>query len=101
MRALQSPLAGRRQPPANLHFLLLLTPPQDACPDALAVLVGNKADLEDARRVPKADGIKFAEQRSLPFFEVSAKTGERVEDVFLFISRALLERKKALAARKA
>lgn len=93
--------APRRRPrsPRRARARAASPRPQDACPDALAVLVGNKADLVDARRVLKADGSKFADERALPFFEVSAKTGERVEDVFRYISAALIERKRAASRR--
>ena len=69
----------------------------DACPDALAVLVGNKADVEEAaRRVAKADAAAFADAKGMPFFEVSAKSGARVDELFDYVANALvLARKKS------
>ncbi len=47
------------------------------------IIVGNKNDLEDARKIPKEFAMKFAtELGALKFFETSAKTGEGVEDAF-------------------
>lgn len=68
----------------------------EACPDAIAVLVGNKVDAaEDGlRRVPKGDASAFADSQELPFFEVSAKTGERVNDVFAFLAQTLVARQR-------
>jgi len=67
---------------------------QDSCPDAVAVLVGNKVDIEELRRVPKADGSSFADSQEMPFFEVSAKTGARVNDIFQFVAATLVARKR-------
>lgn len=71
---------------------------RDACPDAVAVLVGSKIDLEDLRRVPKADGSQFADSQEMPFFEVSAKTGARVGDIFQFVAQTLVARKRNRSA---
>jgi hypothetical protein len=43
---------------------------QDTCPDSLVVLVGNKVDLADERRVSKAEGANLAEAEGLAFYEV-------------------------------
>ena len=44
------------------------------------MLIGNKADLKDVREVPYEEGMKFAEQRQMRFFETSAKTGENITE---------------------
>ena len=51
-------------------------------------LVGNKCDLEkDARKVNEKDAQEFAENNSLEFFsEVSAKSGYKVDDIFIKIA---------------
>lgn len=46
------------------------------------VLVGNKIDLEDKRKVTFNEGSKFASKNGLMFMEASAKTGKGIEDVF-------------------
>ena len=50
--------------------------------DAIFVLVGNKIDLEDKRVVTKKEGEDFATDKGFLFFEVSAKTGEQVHELF-------------------
>ena len=50
--------------------------------DAILVLVGNKIDLEDKRAVKSKEAEDFANEKGSLFYEVSAKTGENVEDLF-------------------
>ena len=50
--------------------------------DAIFVLVGNKIDLEDKRAVQKNEAEEFARQKGFLFYEVSAKTGEQVQELF-------------------
>lgn len=49
------------------------------------MLVGNKSDLENSRKIPKEMGELFAEEEGLLFGEASAKTGEGVEGLFMEI----------------
>jgi len=46
------------------------------------VLVGNKLDCEDNRKVSKERGFQFALKHKYSFYETSAKTGESVDDAF-------------------
>ena len=48
----------------------------------LIILVGNKIDLEDKRAVESKEAEDFANEKGFLFYEVSAKTGENVEDLF-------------------
>ena len=50
--------------------------------DAIFVLVGNKIDLEDKRQVSTKEGENFANEKEFIFFEVSAKTGQGVQELF-------------------
>ena len=50
--------------------------------DAIFVLVGNKIDLDENRAVTKKEAEDFATEKGFLFYEVSAKTGEQIEDLF-------------------
>ena len=45
-------------------------------------LVGNKNDKKEEREVTFEEGNKFAKEKKLPFIEVSAKTGENINQLF-------------------
>merc|ERR1712032_142818 len=51
-------------------------------PEATIVLVGNKADLSENRAVSTAEGEELARKAGMTFFEVSAKSGQNVEELF-------------------
>ena len=50
--------------------------------DAIFVLIGNKIDLEDRRTVSTKEGEDYATEKGFIFHEVSAKTGEGIENLF-------------------
>lgn len=54
------------------------------------VLVGNKIDQKDKREVSYEDGEKFAQMNGFTFFETSAQTGEKVEEVFKNIAKRIV-----------
>jgi len=55
--------------------------------DVILVLVGNKADLESQKRaVTKDEAKKVAEENKAIFFEVSAKRGEGISEMFTQIA---------------
>jgi Ras-related protein Rab-5C len=91
---------------------------RQASPGIVIALVGNKLDLvhpteseapapandeneeegtatvedeDDARKVPSKTAKAYAEEEGLLFFETSAKTGERVAEVFTAIANAIPE----------
>lgn len=45
-------------------------------------MVGNKKDLEADRKLTPSQGEEFAKRENALFFEVSAKTGDNVSQVF-------------------
>lgn len=55
-------------------------------------LVGNKADLRSSRQVPVAEAEEFARQRNMLYLELSARTGENVNESFQRISKMLMEK---------
>ena len=50
--------------------------------DAIFVLVGNKIDLEETRQVSTKEAEDFAKENDFLFFEVSAKNGTNVHELF-------------------
>ncbi|KAJ5073188.1 ras-like protein [Anaeramoeba ignava] len=59
------------------------------------VTTGNKLDLEKQREVPKKDGEKIAEKFSSSFIEISAKTGQFVNDAFEELIRKIRKFKES------
>lgn len=51
--------------------------------DAIFCLVGNKSDLESSREVSLEEGQKLAEEKDFIFSEVSAKTGDHIQEFFI------------------
>ena len=63
--------------------------------DIIIGIAGNKADLgETERQVQTSEAKSFADENGCIFFETSAKTGENVNNMFLEITRRLLQEKK-------
>ena len=54
-------------------------------------LIGNKSDLKKDRRVSRDVSSELASKLGLDFFETSAKTGEKVDDVFEVMAKKLYE----------
>ena len=59
--------------------------------DVVCVLVGNKKDLEESRKVTFEEGQSLAKINGLLFLETSAKTAENVNEVFLTSARKILD----------
>jgi small GTP-binding protein len=51
------------------------------------VLIGNKLDCSEQRAVMQLEGMNLSAEQNIPFYEVSAKRCEFVEDAFMSISR--------------
>ena len=61
-----------------------------ANPDVRIFLVGNKADLEEERKVSKEEGEKYKEDQNLDLFmETSAKTGYNAKNVLIEAAKIL------------
>ena len=56
---------------------------EEANPDVLVYLVGNKIDVQEEEKVVKTEeGQKMAEEYKLPFSEASAKEGINIDEIF-------------------
>ena len=60
--------------------------------DVSIILVGNKCDLENERKVPKEKGEEKAKLLNIPFFETSALSNIKIEDIFTVIAENIYER---------
>ncbi|CAN6540940.1 hypothetical protein ACFX13_018062 [Malus domestica] len=62
---------------------------RQANPTLIMFLAGNKADLEDKRKVGSEEGEQYAKENGLVFLETSAKTAQNVNELFYEIAKKL------------
>ena len=62
--------------------------------EASIVLVGNKSDLVDQRKITQKEIADFANKKKLDFLEVSAKTGSNISLLFENLSTKLIKIEK-------
>lgn len=60
--------------------------------DVNKLLVGNKADLKDKRKVSFNEAKAFADELGIPFLETSAKDSTNVEEAFFKLAEDILKR---------
>jgi GTPase SAR1 family protein len=53
------------------------------------ILVGNKCDLEELRKVSFEEGLELAKHYEIPFLETSAKNSVNVESSFVTMSKEI------------
>ena len=58
------------------------------------ILIGNKSDLNNERKVNEEDGKAFAKNNKIIFLEASAKIGTNVEESFMKLSELIIENQK-------
>ena len=61
--------------------------------DVLKVLIANKIDKKGAE-ISYEEGEELAKKFNIQFFETSAKTGEKVDEVFQFCAERLVKKKE-------
>ena len=61
-------------------------------------IAGNKSDLEDRRQVEKEMVDDFCKQHNLKYFEISAKSGNGINEVFDYLIKQLLSNNKLVSA---
>jgi GTPase SAR1 family protein len=60
--------------------------------NSVFVLIGNKVDLEEMRKVSTEEGMALAKEiGAVAFIETSAKTGKNVEEMFQQITNSILD----------
>ena len=55
------------------------------------LLIGNKCDLEDKRKVTYQEGKDFAESNGMKFIETSAKTASKVQEAFELLTTEIIK----------
>jgi Ras-related protein Rab-1A len=55
------------------------------------LLIGNKCDLEDKRKVTFQEGKDFAESNGMKFMETSAKTASKVQEAFELLTNEIIK----------
>jgi len=58
---------------------------------SVAILVGNKCDLESKRQVTTEEAQVFATENKTFFIETSALTGFNIDNLFLSVAKEVLE----------
>ncbi|EGR32473.1 Ras family protein, putative, partial [Ichthyophthirius multifiliis] len=56
------------------------------------ILVGNKTDMNENRQVQYQEGQELAQMYNLNYIEVSAKSGENVDQVFTQMAKQIMEK---------
>ena len=51
------------------------------------ILIGNKKDKENERQISIEESKKFAKENNIPYFEISAKTNEGIEEMFDYVTK--------------
>ena len=64
------------------------------------ILVGNKCDLVDARKISKEKGKQLADSYGIPYIETSAKNNENIEKLFIDSTKAFINKQISLGAIK-
>ncbi len=68
---------------------------KNASKNVYKILVGNKCDMENDRRVTVNQGKEYADQNGMKFFETSAKDSKNVAEIFLDLTKENLKRNNA------
>ena len=62
--------------------------------NTVLLLVGNKCDLEDERKVSFQEGKDFADNNGIKFIETSAKTNQNVDEAFEIVVDEVIKNNK-------
>ncbi|KAM7314318.1 ras-related protein Rab-8A isoform X1 [Ixodes scapularis] len=67
---------------------------ENASPEVVKVLVGNKCDATHIRQIEKERGEKMAESFDIPFFECSCKQNINIQEAFVTLARKIREQRE-------
>jgi len=65
---------------------------QKNVPNCIIILAGNKLDLGEDRKVARETAQEFANEKECSLLEVSSKTGENVEEMFVKLGSLLTQK---------
>eukprot|EP00741_Cyanophora_paradoxa_P001045 tig00000455_g1006.t1 len=65
--------------------------------DVNKILVGTKCDLTAQRQVDTNTAAEFARSLNIPYLETSAKTGYKVDEVFIMLAESIKKRMESAA----
>ena len=68
-----------------------VTTTEDSISDYKSIIIGNKSDLEDERKVSKDSFTNYCKNKNLKGFEVSAKSGTNVNECFETLAKLIIE----------
>jgi Ras-related protein Rab-5C len=69
-------------------------------PDIQLVLIGNKIDLKEQRKITTEDGVKLAKELGITYIETSATDYELITDTFRTLGLLLIKNKWKLQSKK-
>ena len=75
------------------NWLKIFTDSEIDIKDKIFAIVGNKTDLDDRREVNSNEGENYAKENGFIFKEVSARTGEGINELFDVILKEMLKKK--------
>ena len=64
---------------------------ENANDDVQKMVLGNKCDMEEQRRISKERGEAIAKENRIMFLEISAKTNVNVDEAFLRMCESILD----------
>lgn len=86
-------LTNRSSP---ISLVLAFDVTQHANEDVEKMILGNKCDMEEKRVITKERGESIAREHAIRFLETSAKANINIDDVFLQLAEAILDKVRHL-----